>query len=423
MTEKRQDGPQGRRVARLAGILAAICALAAALYATGHWVLGTVAAVFAAGFALACWGVGSLMVQVALRPVSRKQGGGSASASLVSAVSGALLGGPGSSEASEEVAAEARADLERRGIDAGDPAQRATDRAVGPMLSLLPPMEAEFGELLGAGRRAELRALRLEERRLTAAWLEEAGPWQDARVEADDGALLAGHVIEARDGAGRWAVLAHGYRGSWRETIQYARRWALMGYSLLLVEQRAHGASGGGLVGMGLLEGRDLAAWCRWLERERGASSIVLHGHSMGGASVCMASAEPGLPSCVAAAVSDCAYSSAWGAFEGLLAASGTPAHPTLDLMRLRLKAARGGYDIADADPRRALSKPGLPVLLFHGEQDPSVAPAMAGELFEAARAGGRRCDLVMVPGAGHCQSALAAGASYFSRIASFLEG
>lgn len=429
MAERGEGGaPSARRVARLALILLAICALSAALYATGHWVLGTAAAVLAAGFALVSWGIGSLMVRVALRPVGRpraaggKQGPAPADA-VVSALAGALLGGPGTSEAAGEVAAQARADLEARGIDPQDPAERALDRAVGPMLCLLPPMEAEFGSALDEAGRAALRAARLEERRLTGAWLREAGPWEEVSVEAEDGARLAGHVIEARGGSGRWAVLAHGYRGSWRETILYARRWAAAGRSLLLVEQRAHGASGGGLVGMGWLERRDLVAWCRWLSGARGASSVVLHGHSMGGAAVCLASGEPDLPACVSSVVSDCAYSSAWGAFEGLLASTDTPAHPTLDLMRLRLRAARGGYDIALADPRRALARPGVPVLLFHGEQDPSVPPAMAGELLEAARAGGRRAELHMVPGAGHCQSALAAGQGYFDRVLDFVEG
>ena len=420
--EKIDAAPTWRHVARLAVWLALFVALAACGYALRWWVPAAVFTVLAAAFAAVCWLLGGVMVRIALRPLARPGHAGATSReALLGALAGAVFGGPGSSEGAEGVAGQARADLAVRGIDPDAPEERAADRAVGPMLALLPPMEAEFGACLSEGRRAELRALRLEERAATYAWLQGRGPWQDARVTAQEGVELAGRVMVAVEGGDCWAVLAHGYRGSWREVIQYARRWSEMGYNLLLVEERAHGASGGDLVGMGYLERRDLVAWCRWLEGERGAGQVVLHGHSMGGAAVCLAAGEADLPSCVRAVVADCAFSNAWGAFTGMLAASTMPVHPTVDLMRLRLKLARGGYDLADADPRRALARPGVPVLLFHGDDDPAVPPAMAGELLEAAREGGRRAELVRVPGAGHCQCALAEGDAYFARIAAFV--
>ncbi len=426
-------GPDAREYVRLGLIGAVVTGGAVACYIAQWWVLAVLLTLLAVVFWGGCYAVGALFARfiVAPKPSSssaQKAGPGAdgkRSGKKGGTVRRAVLDLGAMLFTAHDAAAEraARADLAARGLDPDDPVEKQVDRAVGPMLALLPPADDAFARGMGAQARTHLRDERLEERERTWEWLEGDVPaWELVGVEAEDGVSLAGHVLRAHPEGGCWALLVHGYRGTWRETIQYARRWAAEGYNLLAVEQRAHGRSGGAWTGMGWLERRDVAVWCHWLA-EGGAGApcgeIVLHGHSMGAATVALASAEPDLPACTRAAVVDCAFSSAWAAFTWSLDHVGMPARPSLDLMRLYLLTKRGGYDIVKADAVPALAKPGLPVLFVHGEDDPLVPVEMTRRLYAEAN---RTKRLLLVPGAGHCQAVLADGDGYFAAVRSFLE-
>ena len=301
--------------------------------------------------------------------------------------------------------------------------EAAVERQVGSMLRRSSAVEARFSELLEPGQRARVQQARMAERGLTHLWLQAAPPWQEVSVASDDGAFLTGRAMAVDPGSNRWVILVHGYAGRWHEMILYARHWALQGYNLLLVEQRAHGRSQGRWRGLGYLERRDLVAWAQWLVGENGPAGpdarLVLHGHSMGAASVCMASAEPDLPPQVRAAISDSSFTSGWEACARLLGDGGLPEHPTLELMRAALRLQSDGYDIAQASALDAVHRPGPPVLFIHGAQDSLVPVADARALYGAAA---RPKGLLVIPGAGHCQACLADPVAYYGEAFAFTE-
>lgn len=72
---------------------------------------------------------------------------------------------------------------------------------------------------------------------------------------------------------------------------------------------RGYGNSEGNCVGWGFNERLDLVGWISWVVRRDPEAEILLHGVSMGGATVLMATGGA-LPKNVKAAVSDCAYAS-----------------------------------------------------------------------------------------------------------------
>ncbi len=417
----RRSGPDAREYVRLGLIGVILTGGAAACWALRWWVAAVPLTLLAVVFWGGCYAVGALVARFIVAPKPSKvaeASGGKEGGAVRRAVAdlGAVL------FAARDAAAERaeRAVLAERGLDPDNPDERLTDRAVGPMLALLPPADGAFARGMDAAVRARLLDARLAERARTAEWLRGAAGWELVGIDAEDGTPLAGHVLRTRPEGGRWVLLAHGYRGTWRETIEYARRWAQAGYNLLAVEQRAHGRSGGRFTGMGWLERRDVVAWCRWLAAGgTPCTEVVLHGHSMGAATVAIASAEVDLPACVRAAVVDCAFSSAWEAFTVSLDSLGIPARPSLDLMRLYLLTKRGGYDVLKADAGRALAEPGLPVLFVHGEDDPLVPVAMTRALYDGAA---RTKRILLVPGAGHCQSVLADGDGYFEAVLGFVE-
>lgn len=320
----------------------------------------------------------------------------------------------GDSAKTPRVVAAATPEEERR--------EKAVDRAVGFGLTRAAAVGATAIESSGQSDedRACLREHVLEEREATYEWLQEMSSWQRVSTEGEDGIRLVGELLAPHSQDGRWVILCHGYAGTWNSMLQYARRWAEAGYNLLVPHMRAHGESGGDYIGMGWLDRRDVVAWARWLS-EGGAglpcTSIVLFGHSMGASSVGLASGEPDLPAQVCAAIGDCSFDGCWRALSTTLQAAGAPVHPTLDLVRLNLMARRGGYDLAQGDVAQAVGARSLPRLFVHGLADPTVPPVMARVLFEAA-AGPK--ELVVVPGAGHCQSSLRDPEGYWNAVLSF---
>ena len=245
----------------------------------------------------------------------------------------------------------------------------------------------------------------------------------EVHITTDEGVGLTGHLLMANREQHRWVIMAHGYVGNWTEMIIYARKWAERGYNLLLCEMRGHGTSGGEYIGMGWLDRRDLVSWARWLVQNCCAERIVLHGHSMGGASVCLASCEPDLPAEVVATVSDSAYTDLVNVFGRILREGfHAPAHPTIEIMRAGFALTRDGYDLGKAAPEDAFRLGArVPVLLFHGENDTFVSPYMGPRLYNALEGAPDR-RLVMVEGAGHCQCALAAPEQYWQAIDEFVE-
>ena len=268
------------------------------------------------------------------------------------------------------------------------------------------------------------RANVLEERAATYAWLQEGPGWVEVHTAAPDGVDLVGHAWVCDAASTRWAVLCHGYAGTWDSMLQYTRHWAQAGYNLLVVEMRCHGASAGKLIGMGVLDGPDVVAWARRLEAGLpgmpAARDVVLMGHSMGGHAVLVAAGDEGLPSCVRAVVADCPFDRAWSSFAHMLDSAGLPVHPTLEIVRRHLRLIPGGYDIVPDDAAQSVARAKVGVLLVHGTLDSSVAPACTRRLYEAGGPGKR--DVLLVEGAGHCQASLVAPNAYWSRVLGFAE-
>ena len=60
---------------------------------------------------------------------------------------------------------------------------------------------------------------------------------------------------------------------------------------MLLIDERAHGESEGTYIGFGTMDRLDGMEWVKWMIDKIGDDAqILLHGNSMGGATVCMMS-------------------------------------------------------------------------------------------------------------------------------------
>ena len=269
-------------------------------------------------------------------------------------------------------------------------------------------------------------AMSEEEAEMTWAWYERVGDPQVVRIDAEDGIGLTGHVYLLDPKSRKWLLFMHGFKGRWTEGYLYARRYAERGYNIIMPEQRAHATSGGGWICMGGREGRDAVAWSKWLAKTYGRNiRIVLQGHSMGGATVCVACGERDLASQVRVTVEDCGYSDPWNVFVPIVHKGlHLTVHPLLDFTRFLVSRQEGGCDLAEIDVAASVAHARTPLIAFHGEDDVFVPPYMARRIYEAAggAAAGDDKRLVYFPGAGHCQSCLSDPERYFSELFGFVD-
>ena len=131
--------------------------------------------------------------------------------------------------------------------------------------------------------------------------------FQEVGFESSDGLDLKGWWI-SQEGSSRAVVMVHGLDTS--KSSQYvldtAPIYAQAGYSVLMLDLRGHGESEGERTILGYQEVRDVQRALSWLEEEKGfePSEVVLHGWSMGGATVLRSAPGTG----VAAVVEESSY-------------------------------------------------------------------------------------------------------------------
>lgn len=258
------------------------------------------------------------------------------------------------------------------------------------------------------------------------ALLKEANRWLDRReneihmIRSFDGLLLQGEFFAADETTRDTVILFHGYRNNHRREYAVMAKFLLeAGYNVLMVDERAHGASEGNYVGFGILDREDVYRWVHYVNRRfHGNGNIFLHGISMGGASVLMASSL-NLPSSVKGIVADCAYTSPKEEFIHVMRTRGKYySRVLLGTANLICKWS-AGYSFDDYSSVKAVAQTKVPILIIHGTQDDFVPVRMAKEIYRACIS---RKELYLVEGAGHAESYYLEKGEYEKRMLSFFD-
>ena len=130
--------------------------------------------------------------------------------------------------------------------------------------------------------------------------------YREVSIHSTDRLELAGWWVPGNDPS-RAVMLVPGIEGdkSDRHVLKTASVYAGAGHGVLMIDLRAQGRSEGERVTMGYKEVRDVRGALLWLnERGFAPGEVVLHGFSLGGATVLRAAPESG----VAAVVEESAY-------------------------------------------------------------------------------------------------------------------
>jgi len=249
------------------------------------------------------------------------------------------------------------------------------------------------------------------------AWID-AQSAEDVSVVSFDGLRLRGRLLPAQNARGT-VLLFHGYRSS--ASVDFscgARFYHELGFNLLLIDQRAHGASEGRFIAYGVLERRDCRTWAEYCAARFGpAHPLFLAGISMGATTVLMAAGLP-LPASVRGVVADCGFTSPWDILRELMRGRyHIPVFPFLYLMEFFTRLC-ARFSLRGASTVDALARASVPILFIHGTDDRFVPCRMTREAYDACVS---EKELLLVEGAGHAVSFLADRAAYTEALRSFL--
>lgn len=126
-------------------------------------------------------------------------------------------------------------------------------------------------------------------------------------IESHDGLKLRGHLVEHSEARGI-VIMAHGYRS--HPVLDFScavEPFYGYGFSMLLIDQRAHSDSEGSHIGFGALERYDIVRWTEYAKKRWSGLPVILDGVSMGAATIMMG-AGVGYPDNVKALICDCGF-------------------------------------------------------------------------------------------------------------------
>lgn len=286
---------------------------------------------------------------------------------------------------------------------------------------LLAAISAIAGWLLGPGILHPQR-LNIERVQQTAAMLRTTGATrEDFDVRAQDGVELRGWKIHARKPNGDWVLLFQGVSDNRTGTLGAAEFLLVHGYSIVMMDSRAHGASGGKMATYGWKERYDTVAVTNALYSTERVRDLFALGVSMGAAIALQSAAvEPRIEAVVAedpfANLREVAYDYAGLHFSPLLGK--TLFRPAV-MVAMHFVKKEGGFDPDDVSPEKAVAQRPFAVLLICGTADHTIPCRHAGRVYAAAR--GPK-ELWIVRGAGHAEALGYDHAEYERRVIQFFE-
>ncbi len=246
-----------------------------------------------------------------------------------------------------------------------------------------------------------------------------AQPRTDVFITSEDGLKLHGTYIPNK--ASKRVVLCfHGYTSEgMKDYIGLSDYYLKRGFAMLLVDERAHGQSEGTYIGFGCLDRMDALKWLDWIVEHIGEDAkIILHGTSMGAATVLMTSGLK-LPEQVKGIVSDCGFTSPKEVFTHVLHSMyHIPAFPIIQIAGF-LNKRLAGYGMDECNAAREVRKSKTPTLFIHGSADTFVPCRMCEKLYENC---GAKKQKLIVDGAAHAESYYKDTGRYEEALEKFLK-
>lgn len=239
---------------------------------------------------------------------------------------------------------------------------------------------------------------------------------EDAYIESYDGLRLHAYQ-DFNESSDVYVLLMHGYKAGPFTMSIYAEHYRDLGFNIIVPDERAQGRSEGRYITMGYKEKIDLVSWLDYILSVDPDATIILHGVSMGAATVMMATGRE-LPDNVVCAIEDCGFTSAWDVFASVLKTGfHLPTFPILNVTELFTKLIIG-FRLHDADALSAVRRSTTPTLFIHGSADTFVPFSMLDVLYDAAACPKEK---LVIEGAAHGLAAKTDPELYFTVLDRFI--
>ena len=241
----------------------------------------------------------------------------------------------------------------------------------------------------------------------------EAIQQKQVEVKANDNITLRGTEYLNQEETNKWAIILHGYRSNPSSVLTIGEHFSEKGYNVLIPSMRACADSEGEYVGMGWLDKEDLKCWINLIMEENKNAEIILHGSSMGAATVLMASGDE-LPANVKNIIADSGYTSVWDIFASEAKARfNLPEFPVLNMFQI-VANRKAKYDIKEASALEQVKKSKTPILFIHGNKDDFVPEYMCEKLYDATNC---KKEKLIIHGAGHTDGKYREPEKYYNTI------
>lgn len=240
---------------------------------------------------------------------------------------------------------------------------------------------------------------------------------QDVSITTSDQVILRGWLLRPTAGNGNAVIVLHGLADNRLGMTGYAQLLLAHGYTVLLPDARAHGASGGELATYGLLEREDIHSWVDFLLAVAHPRCVYGMGESMGAAEL-LQSLQEGTQFCAVVAESpfstfrEIAYDRMGQPFHMGPWVGRIPLRPMVEIAFLRVRWKYGLY-MQRVSPADAVARSHIPVLLIHGQIDRNIPVRHSRAIHGAAP----QSVLWEVPGADHCGAIAVAPREFETRL------
>ena len=251
-------------------------------------------------------------------------------------------------------------------------------------------------------------------------WVEDYG-YEKHYIMSDRGEGLVGYLMRPEKPSNIYVFGAHGYRSyGKKEFCGFAQYYLSRGINIFFPDHIASGESEGTHCTFGYYEREDCMKWLRYMTDHFGEDiKIILHGVSMGSATVCMMSGRNNLPENVKFTVADCGFTTAEELFSFKMDALKIPDIGLMKGVNLANKINHG-FEFGDIKPVDSVQNARVPMLFVHGKEDNLVPSYMAQILYDNCST--PKKDILIVEGADHAQAHVHGKEEYEKKIDEFIE-
>jgi len=242
---------------------------------------------------------------------------------------------------------------------------------------------------------------------------------QDFEVNAPDGVILRGWKVRPLNPNGDWVLLFHGVSDNRTGMLGAAEFLLRHHFSLVMMDSRAHGKSGGDTATFGWQERFDTHSIVQSLDATEQVRNLYAVGVSMGAAiALDSAAVEPQIRAVVAeapfASLREVSYD-----YAGLDISPwiGKTIFRPGSYFGLKQVAKAGNFDPDEVSPEQAVAERAFPVLLICGTSDSRIPCRHAERIYRAAK--GPK-QLWIVKGADHAAVFGLVPRTYENRVVTF---